>query len=396
MSSTSWETRHWSLNLPCVMQSQETQSDFRIPRSVLRLIIVGLILSTFVVIVISAVSGVGLSELGKIGYLPFFLSAIASAARLLVQVVRFRVIAVALGDNPGLDLRGSAVARVASEFVALSTPALIGGEFIRAAWLSKRGVRGGRALWIGYFEGLMDVYVSSALSLFAAAYAFLRGAHLIALTILVVVLALTLGYTIFFLVPARRGIKVPSELFGLVSFFLGRRRTRSLESIIQQGAEAFSHAAESVLRREALPFVLKVLGLTLVQAGLYGIALWIVLVSAGQSVDLISSTLVAHVAITVAAIPVTIGGSGITEVTIQSYLSSVHGASSWAAVVLWRVASYHVVLAVSGIAFVLLMRGAIESILKSPRKVSAAKTIVDTGRTASGGFRSSPRKPWKP
>jgi len=61
---------------------------------------------------------------------------------------------------------------------------------------------------------------------------------------------------------------------------------------------------------------------------------------------------------TIAAIPVTIGGAGLTEVSTQLYLSSVYGFSSWAAIVLWRIASFQVVLAVSGVAFLLYTRRA--------------------------------------
>jgi hypothetical protein len=69
-----------------------------------------------------------------------------------------------------------------------------------------------------------------------------------------------------------------------------------------------------------------------------------------------SATVAAFGALTIAAVPISIGGSGLTELSMQSYLSSVYGFSSWAAVVIWRIASFQTVLAVTGIAFLILTR----------------------------------------
>jgi len=59
---------------------------------------------------------------------------------------------------------------------------------------------------------------------------------------------------------------------------------------------------------------------------------------------------------------------------MQLYLSSVYGFSSWAAVVLWRIASYQVVLAVTGIAFLLLTH-------RSTKGVQPKKGVKDANRS---------------
>ena len=61
------------------------------------------------------------------------------------------------------------------------------------------------------------------------------------------------------------------------------------------------------------------------------IALWLVLNAAGLKIDIFSATVAAFGVLTIAALPISIGGSGITEVSMQLYLSSVYGFSSWAA-----------------------------------------------------------------
>ena len=131
----------------------------------------------------------------------FCLAAAASAARLLVQILRFRVITLGLSGYPKPDLGGLALTRVSSEFVSLSTPATSMGVFIRTAWLSHKGVDGGKSLSIGYFEVLMEVYVGAGLGLIAAGYAVSRGAVGIGSTIAVVAIVLVTGYTVVFIVP---------------------------------------------------------------------------------------------------------------------------------------------------------------------------------------------------
>src|SRR5450759_4815459 len=144
-------------------ETEKPAANYRLPKSVLRWVAVGIALSSAVVIAITIFSGVTWSDLERLGYLPFGLAATASVGRLLVQTLRFRVIATGLADDPKPDLSGAAIARMGSEFIAMSTPSEVGGPVLRAAWLSGKGVEGGKALWIGYFEVLIEIYVGSAL-----------------------------------------------------------------------------------------------------------------------------------------------------------------------------------------------------------------------------------------
>ncbi len=340
---------------------------------------VGLVVSSAVVAIITISSGVTLADIGRLGYLSFALAAAASLARLPVQNVRFRLIAGGLTGHSKPNLSGWALARTASEFVALSTPAMIGGEFVRAAWLSGKGVDGGKALWVGYFEVILDVYVGSALALISAWFALTRGAGVIALTIVLVVFVLVTGYSVFFVIPALRGIpKVPHKLFALAAFFIGGEAAGRLEIVVQKGAETFSLAAAGMLRKDALPLILKAAGLTVIQVLLSGAALWFVLIAAGLKIDPLSATLVAGGTSAIAAIPITIGGSGLTELTMQSYLSSVYGFSSWTAVVIWRIASFQVVLAATGIAFLLLVRRPLKGVRPEKRMGSPDQSLGKT------------------
>ncbi len=154
---------------------EKTSGEYQLPKSVMKWVALGLILSSGVVIAISILSGVTFADLTKLGYLTFALAAGVSCARLIVQIVRFRVITLGLAGNPRPNLSGIALTRVASEFVSLSTPATSMGVFIRTAWLKGKGIDGGKALSIGYFEVLIEIYVGAGLGIIAAIYRSRRG-----------------------------------------------------------------------------------------------------------------------------------------------------------------------------------------------------------------------------
>jgi len=144
---------------------------FQLSASVIRWMAIGLIASSAIVVIISVFSGVSVSDFATIGLLPFVLAAAASIAGLLVSVIRFRMVARGFAKNPRLNLDGIGNLKLASEFLALTTPADVGSFLLSTAWLSRRGVERGDALWIGYFEMLIQAYVSSAVMGVAAAYA---------------------------------------------------------------------------------------------------------------------------------------------------------------------------------------------------------------------------------
>ena len=348
--------------------TEKSTNEFQLPKSVLKWVALGLVLTSSVVIGISFFSGITLSDLVKLGFLTFGLAAAASAARLLVQILRFRVITLGLTGEPKPDLGGLALTRVASEFVSLSTPATSMGVFIRTAWLSQKGVSGGKSLSIGYFEVLMETYVGAGLALIAAGYAISRGAVGIGSTIALVATILIAGYTIIFVVPALRGIKVPHGLFTIAAFLVGGPRANALYLRAVVGSLNFSVSVRAIASRDNLSVVFKALCLTIIEDFLAGTALWLVLNAAGLKVDLFSATIAAYGVGTIAQIPVSIGGAAITELSMQSYLVSVYGFSSWAAIVLWRIATYQVLLAVTGIVFVLFVRRATKQSPKAPEK----------------------------
>jgi uncharacterized protein (TIRG00374 family) len=356
-----------------------------LPKSVLKWAAAGLVLSSAVVIAITFLSGVTLSDLAKLGYLTFGLAAAVSGLRLIVQIARFRAITMGLGGDTKLDLTGLPVVRVASEFISESTPATSMGVFLRTAWLSGRHVDGGRALWIGYFEVLIEIYVGGGLALIAAAYALSRGSVALGSTIAVIATVLIVGYTLVFVIPAVKVIKVPHRVFSLASRVVGGPRATALYLRAVVGSLNFSLAARAIVSRRTLPTVVEAVLLTILEDFLDGTALWLVLNAAGLKIDIVSATLAAYGVAAIAQLPVTIGGAGVTELSMQAYLVSVYGFSSWAAVVLWRIATYQVLLAVTGTVFMWYVRKTAHRSKKAVEEKVPLKAVAP----ASYGARAS-------
>jgi glycosyltransferase 2 family protein len=362
------------------LEVEKTISEYQLPKSVMKWVALGLLLGSGVVVAISILTGVKLSDLTKLGYLTFALSAGFAASRLLVQIVRFRVVTLGLAGNPKPNLRGLALTRVASEFVSVVTPGEA-GVFVRTAWLKGKGIDGGKALSISYFEVLIEVYVGAGLALVAAFYALTRGALVIGSSIILVATVLIVGYTVVFVVPALKGLKVPHFIFAFSSYLIGGPRANDLYLRAVVGSLNFSLSARAIISKSNVPIVIKAVGLTIVEDLLSGAALWIVLNASGLKIDLVSSTLAAEGVVAIAQIPVTIGGAGIAELTMKSYLTDVYRFSSWAPIVLWRIATYQVLLVITGTAFIFFVH---EATRASSRK--SQKTDSNVGVTRSPGL----------
>ena len=67
---------------------QKPPNGLKISRSTTLWVFVGLALSSSIVVAISYLSGVTLTDFEKFGFIPFFLAGVVSSCRLLVQVIR--------------------------------------------------------------------------------------------------------------------------------------------------------------------------------------------------------------------------------------------------------------------------------------------------------------------
>ena len=309
----------------------------------------GVIASVVSIFAFTIIFGVSLGDIISIGPFAFLLASLIAIVRLIVQGIRFHEIATSVNRSADIKLGRSTIARMASEFTDLLIPSYAGGEVVKIPWLVKRGLNIGQAILVAYFEVLFDVVIGGSISVIAAIYLIARGAYLTAL-VLLALSALWIGF--FVTVPwlASRGRRaLPNFLINMLSKIVGAKRTESLVVGLDKAALQSSQAAKAFLKSSKIAIV-KVSLLTLAMVVLAGMIFWMVALGRGLEIDLFTSILAVYVSYTIGAIPLTPGGSGLTEGGIGLFTSSLYGGQFWVAIVAWRIISYHVPLFVTGVA----------------------------------------------
>jgi uncharacterized protein (TIRG00374 family) len=316
---------------------------------------VGILASIVSIIAYTLFFGVSVSDMIAIGPAAFLLASIVSIARLLVQGVRFHELARGINDNASINTSNATVTRVASEFTDLVVPSYAGGELVKIPWLTKKGFSLGQAIFVAYLEVLFDVVIGGLISIIAVLYLLARGVYVPAL----ILLALSLLWIGFFtIVPwlvSRGKGALPKTVIKIISSFIGAKRANSFASKISEVAVQSFHAA-GIFFKGSKVTVAKVLLLTVVMVVLAGTIFWIVALGSGLQIDLFTSILGVYVSYTFGAIPLTPGGSGLSEGGLGLFTSSLFGGQLWAAIVAWRIISYHVPLLITGIALLYLSR----------------------------------------
>jgi len=126
----------------------------------------------------------------------------------------------------------------------------------------------------------------------------------------------------------------------------GRRAAEAVDSTLRE----FSEVARRVVKEGAPGLMASNLALTIVGAVLWAASLQVLLNAVGIPIDLASSLLVVYASIALSTLPVTIGGSGLSELGAALSASAVASGNPWGAVVAWRISTYHILLVICGAA----------------------------------------------
>jgi len=309
--------------------------------------IAAVVLSVLILAVISSAFHVDPRVLLQI-QLAFLAAATLSAIlRLLAQGLRFNYIVRSFSGREFPFWEGIAV-RFASEFVAMTTAAYVGGEVARAAWLAKKGEASGRALWLPYIEIVFDVFCANLIAFAAGAYALYAGGRSIAIVLLVLSSAILVLITAVVMVSRKGMIRVPRALLRPLRAIVGGKRAEELMAKGNAMMAEFCEASVMTLTGRNLRKIAIVALYTLLIAALTSSTLW--LVAQGLSLDLsfAESALLVYSSIVLGNLPVTLGGSGLAEAGVYLYSDQVFGLASWPMVFSWRIISYHVPLVITG------------------------------------------------
>jgi uncharacterized protein (TIRG00374 family) len=310
-----------------------------------------------------------LNDLLSVGVIPFILSSSAVMGKILLQAYRFKYyIRKFLGHD--VDSTSTTIsARLGSEFVSQTTPSYVGGEIVRVAWLTHRGVPAGRAAWITTIEIISDVFVGTFLGIISGVFAIINGGYLIGtIVILLSIPTLTFWFLLVFF-SAKRNLKLPRLIERVVErIFRGERgrnlvtsTNKAIADLCQMSRENFRFSSSGVIKTFAIG-----IAITVVAFVLQGVSFMVLVNAVGNGIPPISifDSLMATSASTVlATLPVTLGGSGLAELGIWAYVANLNSIPSLndlvtdshlSVIVVWRIASYHVPLVVMWIALMKL------------------------------------------
>ena len=308
-------------------------------------------------------------DLLSVGVIPFILSSAAVIGKVLLQAYRFKYFIRKFIGRDVSNFSRTISARLGSEFVSQTTPSYIGGEIVRIAWLTRRGVPPGRAAWITTIEIISDVFVGTILGIISGVFAILNEGYLIGtIVILLSIPTLTFWFLLMFF-SAKRNLKLPNLLEKVIERILRGERgsnlvtstNKAIADLCQMSRENLTFSSPAVIKTFAIG-----IAITVVAFVLQGISFMVLVNAVGNEIPPISifdSVMATSASTVLATVPITLGGSGLAELGIWAYVANLNSIPSFqdlvtdshlSVIVVWRIASYHVPLVIMWIALMKL------------------------------------------
>jgi uncharacterized membrane protein YbhN (UPF0104 family) len=314
--------------------------------------LIAVLVSFLPVILLFIFSPVSVTDIFSVGIAPFIMAVLFSLAKVFLQGFRFKYfVDKFLGYKVSSSFKLISV-RIGSEFVTNTTPSYIGGEIVRIAWLNKHKVPAGIAAWITTMEIIADVFVGTILALFAGIIALYNGAILIG-TIIILISSFIFGFwLIVVILSAHYNIQLPKVLTKLVRRFLSHERS---DKIINYTNSAISDlctmSRENFNSRRTIKIFFVGMVLTFFAFACLGASFLVLGGLIESDLGLYDSILATAASTELGSLPITVGGSGLTEIGLWAYVSGLNNLPSLNEVlkdshldviISWRIASYHI------------------------------------------------------
>lgn len=310
-----------------------------------------------------------LEDIFAVGLVPFVLASGAMICKLFLQGVKFNYLVRKFfgGIEPAWK---TILVRMGSEFVSFTTPMYVGGEVVRVVWLRRRGVKTSKATWLTIIEIVTEVIAAGTISVIAAVFALLHGAYFIGFAILAIAITvMTLWSTLFFL-SSKRTFQIPKVIYGMVRKFGKKRGLKYADRTNEWIKGICDMSRENFHTKQAKKAIAVSLMISFLYWGVYGTTFFLLANGAGFFIELQDSIFAVMASNALGDLPVTIGGSGLVELGIWTYLEGLkdltldlsEGTMEWNIIIAWRIATYHVPLIVT---WILLMKLALSKYTKA-------------------------------
>ena len=318
------------------------------------------------------------TEIFSVGLVPFIISVIFSLTKVFLQAFRFKYFVDKFLNYKIASSFKLISVRIGSEFVTNTTPSYIGGEIVRIAWLTKNKVPAGIAAWIATMEIIADVFVGTILALFAGIIALYNGAILIG-TIIILISSLIFGFWLIVVIfSAHYNIQLPKFMTKLIKRFLSQERA---DIIINYTNSAISDlctmSRENFNSKRTIKIFFVGIVITFLAFGCLGASFLVLGGLVESDLDLYKSILATAASTELGSLPITVGGSGLTELGLWAYVSGLDHLPSindvlkdshLDVIISWRIASYHLPLVIM---WLLLMKLTIDKKITSGKNSQA-------------------------
>lgn len=304
------------------------------------------------IIIISFLLNVSISDIFKVGLFQFIIASILALSKIFIQGFRFNYyIKSFVGDVIGL--KTAIIVRLASEFVSLTTPSYTGGEIVRLTFLYKRRINPGISIWIVTIEVISDVIIGCILSYISAFYAFMVQNYLISLIIILITTPLLTFYILLLSLLSKRMIQIPKFVHLILSKLIGKRSNKLIDDT-NKALLSLYETSDIILNTASLKALIIGFILTLICYILFALSFTVLT----SNITFFESILLIGNVLAISAIPISPGGSGLTELGIGYYLTvfDLDPTTFASAIIVWRIATYYVSLFISWITLTYLIK----------------------------------------
>ena len=313
-----------------------------------------------------------IDDILAIGLFPFIGAIVAMMIKLVLQGIKFAYITKKYLGNTDSFLKLIGV-RVGSEFIKFTTPMFIGAEFIVIYYLKKKGVELSKATWIALVDIVTEVLAAGLLSMLAGIIALLNGAYIVGIVILATSISITSLWMVMFFLSSKHTFQVPNILEILAKKLGKEKGSKIINQTNDWMEETCTMIRENIQTPESKKIFTVSFFFSLASWSFYGISFMIIAMGTGYLINAFDSIMAVMGANAIGNLPITIGGSGLAEFGIISYLNNLNpfdftineGIVGWDAVIGWRIATYYVPIAIT---WILLVKLALSKIPKTPNE----------------------------
>lgn len=301
-------------------------------------------------------------DIFAVGIINFVAAFAAIMLKLFLQGVKFHYI-IRTFHGSLESLWRTIFVRIGSEFVTMTTPMFVGGEVVRIYWMKKRGMSTAKASWLGIFEIVTEVLAAGVLSILAGVFALVNGYTVIGIVVLAAAIPIVGLWVGLFFLSSKRTFHVPKTFCNLIIKFRKEKGVHYIEKTNEWMNDICTMSRENFQSKQVKKAFFVTLAISFAAWGVYGISFMLIAESV-RTIDPITSVFAVMAGNAIGNLPITVGGSGLTEFGIWAYLNHIGSFAlelpqnnvDWNTIIAWRIATYQIPIP---IAWLLLMKMAL-------------------------------------